>query len=120
LAKRSRNSKTPSLLSAPDDEDSTYIIKKLKKQANKDKTTKGPASYDIHEMGIFRGLFHAGINAAQVDGDNEYGYKYLGAEFGAGVMARFHPYVSASLEINYSMQGACDRLASTDSGPKAL
>ena len=97
-----------------DDEDSTYSEKKIKKQAPKAKAAKSPVGYNIHEMGIFRGLFHAGFNAAQVDVDNEYGYTYLGAEFGAGVMARFHPYVSASLEINYSMQGARDRLASTD------
>jgi hypothetical protein len=98
-----------------DDEDSVVTAKKVRKQApQKDKTTRRPGAYDIHELGIFRGLFHAGLNAAQVDGDNEYGYKYLGAVFGAGVMARFHPYVSTSLEINYSMQGARARLQSTD------
>lgn len=98
-----------------DDEDSVVTVKKTRKQTPpKDKTAKRPGAYDIHELGIFRGLFHAGLNVAQVDGDNEYGYKYLGATFGAGVMARFHPYVSTSLEINYSMQGARARLQSTD------
>ena len=98
-----------------DDEDSVVTIRKVKKQSpSKDKTAARPATYDIHELGIFRSLFHAGLNAAQVDGDYEYGYKYLGAEFGAGVMARFHPYVSTSLEINYTMKGARARLGSTD------
>ncbi|MCW3126362.1 MAG: hypothetical protein JWO03_2020 [Bacteroidetes bacterium] len=105
----------PVQVSPDDDEDSVTTVKKVKKQsAPKDKTAKRITAYDIHELGIFRGIFHAGFNAAQVDGDNEWGYKYLGAEFGAGVMARFHPYVSTSLEINYSMQGARARLPSSD------
>lgn len=102
---------TRTLPSEEVDEDGNTIAPSRARKVAKTKTA---SIYDIHELGIFRGLFHAGFNACQVDGDQEWGYKYIGASFGAGVMARFHPYVSTSLEINYSMQGARARLPTSD------
>jgi len=67
---------------------------------------KRPDYYDFKRDGIFSALFHAGINLCQVDGDTQYGYFYLGGEAGIGALARFHKYLSASLELNYSMKGA--------------
>ncbi len=97
------------------DEDSVSDYKKLKKQQSALKKKEHiKDSYDFKKDGIFRALFHIGINAAQVDGDNEWGYKQPGAEGGVGAMARFHKYLSVSMEINYSMEGARARLASTD------
>jgi hypothetical protein len=72
-----------------------------------------PAGYDYRKDGIFRGLFTAGVNACQIDGDDQWGYKYFGAEAGVGAMARFHRYFSLSLELDYTMKGARDRLQST-------
>ena len=66
--------------------------------------------YDYKRDGVFSGLFHAGFNTAQIDGDNEYGYKYFGFEGGIGALARFHKIFSVSLELNYSMLGARARL----------
>lgn len=102
------------LPSEEEDENGNVIVPAKVKKAPRTQASGRAGSYDIHDLGIFRGLFHAGFNACQVDGDNEYGYKYIGASFGAGVMARFHPYVSTSLEIDYSMQGARARLPTSD------
>ena len=67
---------------------------------------KHPDYYDFKKEGVFNGLFHAGINACQVDGDTQYGYFYFGGEVGVGALAHFHKYLSASLELNYTMKGA--------------
>lgn len=61
---------------------------------------------DFKKDGVFKGLFHAGLNACQVDGDDAWGYKYFGFRGGVGVMARFHRFFSVSVELNYSMKGA--------------
>ena len=61
---------------------------------------------DYKKGGIFSGLFHAGLNMCQVDGDRDYGYKYFGAEVGIGALVRVHRLLSVSMEINYSMKGA--------------
>lgn len=58
---------------------------------------------------LFKGLFSVGLNMSQIDGDESVGYKYFGAHVGAGTMLQFHPYVSASLEMIYSMRGAIER-----------
>ncbi len=102
------------LPSEEEDENGNAIAPVRSPKSAKQKIQAKAGTYDIHDLGVFRGLFHAGLNACQVDGDQEWGYKYLGASFGAGVMARFHPYVSTSLEIHYSMQGARARLPGTD------
>jgi len=59
---------------------------------------------------LFKGLFNVGLNACQVDGDNQAGYRYLGFHGGVGVMVRYHKYLSTSIEINYSMKGAKERI----------
>ena len=75
--------------------------------------THKPYNYDFAKEGVFKGMFIAGLNACQIDGDNEWGYKYFGAEAGVGAMARFHKFFSTSLEIDYTMKGARSRLHST-------
>ncbi len=70
-------------------------------------------AYDFRQDGIFRGIFTAGFNACQIDGDAQWGYKYPGAEVGIGAMARVHKFLSVSLELQYTMKGAKDRLLST-------
>ena len=83
------------------------IISPTKKKPEKTerKSSLAPNS-DFKKDGIFKGLFHVGVNACQVDGDDAWGYKYFGFEGGVGVMARFHKYLSTSVEINYSMKGS--------------
>jgi hypothetical protein len=66
---------------------------------------------DFKRDGLFKGLFHVGLNAAQVDGDNEYGYKHLGVNAGVGAIVRFHKNLSVSLEMAYAMRGARARLS---------
>jgi hypothetical protein len=60
--------------------------------------------------GLFKGLFIGGLNATQIDGDEGYGYNYLGAHVGVGAMVKFHKNMSVSMEILYSMKGAQRRL----------
>ncbi len=99
---------------AEENVDSAVVKKhKEKKQTEKLPELKPLGSdrpYDYKKDGVFSGLFHAGFNAAQIDGDNEYGYKYFGFEGGVGALARFHKIFSVSLELNYSMLGARARL----------
>ena len=87
--------------------------KKIKTPTAKKPSTHTHDKYDFKEEGIFKGLFTAGLNACQIDGDAQWGYKYLGAEVDVGAMARFHKFLSVSLELDYTMKGAKDRLQST-------
>lgn len=73
---------------------------------------------DFKKDGLFKGLFHVGINASQIDGDKEYGYKYLGFHGGIGAMVRFHRNLSISMEMNYSMKGAKARYTQTGRTPQ--
>lgn len=73
-----------------------------------------PYNYDFKTDGVFKGLFTAGLNACQIDGDDEWGYKYFGAEVGVGALARFHNFFSTSVEIEYTMKGARARLTTLD------
>jgi hypothetical protein len=101
-----------------DENEDTVIAKPRKEKRVKDttqQTTHHYQGYDYKKDGIFFGLFHAGVNAAQVDGDNEYQYKYLGFEGGIGALARFDKIFSLSLELNYSMKGARARLGASSS-----
>lgn len=61
---------------------------------------------DFKRDGLFKGLFHVGINGCQVDGDQYFGFKYPGFDGGVGAMVRFHKLLSVSMELNYSMKGA--------------
>jgi hypothetical protein len=65
---------------------------------------------DFKRDGIFKGIFHVGLNATQVDGDNEWGYKHLGVNVGVGAMVRYHKHLSFSIEMAYAMRGARARL----------
>lgn len=97
-----------------EDEESKENYKRQKKeQAEKRRAERKPQSEDYKKDGIFKGLFIAGLNACQIDGDNQWGYKYFGAEAGIGGMARLHRFFSLSLELDYTMKGAKDRLQST-------
>jgi hypothetical protein len=80
-----------------------------RREKNK-KTAKPEEKFDFKKDGLFKGLFNVGINACQIDGDNQAGYRYLGFHGGVGVMVRYHKYLSTSLEINYSMKGAKERI----------
>jgi hypothetical protein len=64
------------------------------------------AKDDWKKNGLFQALFHVGINFAQIDGDAYAGYNKVGFDGGAGVLVRFHKYLSTSIEANYTMWGA--------------
>jgi len=100
-------------LPATTEEKVTPKPKKEKKQSTTTINKSSETNADSKRNGLFSGLFHAGFNACQVDGDNEWGYKYIGAAVGIGALARFHPWISVSMELNYSMKGAKARLLST-------
>jgi hypothetical protein len=72
-------------------------------------------SYDWRKEGLFKALLHVGVNAAQVDGDAYAGYTTFGFDGGAGVMMRFHKYMSVSVELNYTMWGSRASLVQKDS-----
>lgn len=57
----------------------------------------------------FKGLFSAGLNLAQIDGDGPAGYGYLGAHVGAGTMFYAHKNIGLSLEMIYTMLGSIER-----------
>jgi hypothetical protein len=61
---------------------------------------------DWKKNGLFQALFHVGLNFAQIDGDAYAGYNKPGFDGGAGVLVRFHKYLSTSIEANYTMWGA--------------
>ncbi len=64
---------------------------------------------DLSKESLFKGLFSAGLNISQIDGDAEYGYQKVGAYVGVGTLVKFHKNFSASLEMIYSMRGAKPR-----------
>ncbi|HWB62246.1 MAG TPA: outer membrane beta-barrel protein [Chitinophagales bacterium] len=79
---------------------------------------------DWKKNGIFKAIFHAGINGSQVDGDGYAGYNLMGFQGGIGALVRFHKYFSTSIEINYTMKGAKQKFiesaAGTDSSTRQL
>lgn len=90
-----------------DEEEEEYEeTPKQKREKKKAAASDNKEDFDFKRDGLFKGLFSVGLNACQVDGDNEYGYKYLGANVGVGAMVRFHKYMSVSMELTYSMKGA--------------
>jgi hypothetical protein len=104
LSKKKKQAKdtTGTEQQSSDEEETLATYHKQQKQEKQIKA----ATNDYKKDGIFSGLFHAGLNMCQVDGDRDYGYKYFGAELGIGAMARVHRLLSVSLELNYSMKGA--------------
>ncbi len=119
FSKKKKAQDTSAVQSSTDedvDEDGNAVRVKGKKY--KTQTLRKPAKrptyhYDYRKEGLFKAMFIAGLNACQIDGDNEWGYKYFGAEAGIGALARFHDVVSVSMEMDYSMKGARARLPST-------
>lgn len=70
---------------------------------------------DLDKESLFKGLFSAGLNLSQVDGDAEFGYKKVGGYFGVGTLVKFHKNFSVSLEMIYSMRGARPKYRTYDS-----
>jgi len=120
LSKKKKGQDTTSV--QPSDEDNVDEFgnavrtkgKKTKAETVKRPARQAPDKYDFKKEGIFRGLFTAGLNACQIDGDNEWGYKYFGAEVGVGAMARVHKFLSVSLELDYTMKGAKARISTVN------
>lgn len=82
------------------------------RRPKKDKKTRmaNQEDFDFRRDGLFKGLFSVGLNACQVDGDQQAGYNRLGFCGGVGVMVRYHRFLSTSVEIHYSMKGAKQRI----------
>ncbi len=82
------------------------------RRPKKDKKTRmaNQEDFDFRRDGLFKGLFSVGLNACQVDGDQQAGYNRLGFSGGVGVMVRYHRFLSTSIEIHYSMKGAKQRI----------
>jgi hypothetical protein len=81
---------------------------KKQRKANTDATA--DAQGDWKRNGLFKALFHVGLNACQIDGDNYNGYDQFGLNAGVGALVRFHKYLSVSMSIDYSMEGARQQL----------
>ncbi len=94
----------------PSDEEEAEAETPKQRREKKKASTDNKEDFDFKRDGLFKGLFNVGINAAQVDGDNQAGFRYLGFHGGVGVMIRYHKYLSTSMEINYSMKGAKERI----------
>ena len=73
---------------------------------------------DLSKESLFKALFIAGMNLAQIDGDQEAGYYKYGAHVGVGTVVKFHKNFSASLEILYSMKGSQPHESELFSGRK--
>ncbi|MBK9290998.1 MAG: PorT family protein [Bacteroidetes bacterium] len=58
---------------------------------------------------VFKGFVNAGLNMAQVDGDEVYGYKMPGLHFGPGVMLDLGRNFDLSLEAAFTQRGANER-----------
>jgi hypothetical protein len=80
--------------------------KKEKKQPVAKNTAVKEQTPDYRKDGLFKALFHIGINGAQIDGDNQSGYNQIGLDAGVGTLIRFHKFMSVSMCIDYSMKGA--------------
>ncbi|MBL0310532.1 MAG: hypothetical protein IPP77_12925 [Bacteroidetes bacterium] len=63
---------------------------KQKKQDDLPQYDEEEEAPDFKKDGLFKALFHAGINGCQVDGDGYSGFKYMGFDGGVGAMIRFH------------------------------
>lgn len=58
---------------------------------------------------IIKGEVFAGANAAQVDGDECYGFKKFGVHAGAGALVPITSWMDISLEVLFSQKGAYKR-----------
>ncbi len=69
----------------------------------------------VAEAQLFKAYVVGGVNIAQIDGDEVYGYKRVAPQIGTGVMMPLNPRVpykgfQASLEILFSQRGAKETL----------
>lgn len=98
--------------------------KQLKKKSTRptglesDAQLKEESKPDFSKESLFKGIFEAGLNISQVDGDQEFGYRKFGAMAGVGTYVKFHKYLSTSLEIVYDMEGAKPRYKTFENGKK--
>ncbi len=72
------------------------------------------AAFDARAQ-LFKAFVIGGVNIAQIDGDEVYGYKKVAPQLGAGVMVPLNPRTpykgwQASLELLYSQKGARETL----------
>lgn len=110
----------------PADEEEEIIEKKKKEKKAKVVQAEKPLPEENDEEkpdfrnGLFKGLFSAGLNACQVDGDDAAGYNYLGAHVGVGTLVKFHKHLSVSMEIVYNMKGAQRRLFGNNSADSSF
>jgi len=100
---------------APDNDDQTQQKpQKIRKPKPEPATT---TQDDWKKNGLFTALFHAGVNGAQIDGDDYAGYDQVGFDGGVGAMVRFHKYLSFSMSLDYSMKGAREHLVNNPNAP---
>ncbi len=103
--KKVENTDSTAQVTYPDEEETPAPKAKKVKPAPKEGEEEAPNP----KNGLFKLLFIAGANAAQIDGDLDYGYRYFGAHVGLGTMVKFHKNFSVSMELLYSMKGARNR-----------
>ena len=96
------------------EEDETQRAKKEKKQKAEKTTT---AQDDWKKNGLFKAMFHAGINGSQIDGDQYSGYNQIGLDAGVGTFIRFHKYLAFTVSFDYSMKGARQVLRQDPNNP---
>ncbi len=83
----------------PDEDVDKFAVEKPKAKLEEEPV-------DLNNESLFKGLFSAGMNLSQVDGDSEAGFRKVGAYAGIGTLVKFHKNFSISLELVYSMRGA--------------
>ncbi|HLP21135.1 MAG TPA: outer membrane beta-barrel protein [Chitinophagales bacterium] len=117
FGKKDKNSQQTQPVDTPQEKPFVYpsdeeaMEEREARKPKKRKTTMpNQEDFDFRRDGLFKGLFNVGLNACQVDGDVQAGYNYLGFHGGVGVMVRYHRFLSTSIEINYSMKGAKQRI----------
>lgn len=63
---------------------------------------------------LFVGYVAGGLNMSQIAGDLMAGYRRAGANVGVGTYIMYHPIVSNSIEISYSMKGSQSSFTNSD------
>lgn len=96
----------------PDEDPNKHAVLQEKKLEREEEDV------NLNKESLFKGIFSAGMNIAQVDGDNEAGYKKLGAYVGVGTFVKFHKNFSVSMELLYSMRGAKPHYSTLADGSK--
>lgn len=115
--KNDKKADTTRQQTTPDDEEDQQQQKKVKKQRAEPISSGLYTATDYKREGLFKAWFHAGVNGAQIDGDNFAGYDQIGLDAGVGILFRFHKYFSFSTSIDYSMKGARQQLVPNPNAP---